>query len=140
MSKPQAELSVEQLTTWLKASGYVFKSDGLVCRTLYKEAVYRVSHPNFEDKDFSEFTSAMVQLRCYKGVPVKKLFPTQTEATLQVFYPKRVGIRFDTKNANDLKMLELTKGLPPRPSMCFDENCHYTLAEVEDKLKLESEA
>lgn len=131
MSKPQPELSIEQLSAWLKASGYIYKSDGQVCRILYEQVQFRVFHPDFGEKDFLDFNLALAKLRAYEGVPVTRFLASQTEASFRVFFPQRIGIRFDTKNANDLKMLELTKGLPPRPPQLFCEQSYYTLAEVE---------
>lgn len=130
MSKPQPELSIEQLSAWLKNRGYIYKSDSSVCRTLYEQAQFCVSHPNREGKDFLDLDLAIAELKRCQAIPIRS-FDSNAKITVQIFFPQRIGIRFDTKNANDLKMLELTKGLPARPSHILHEQTKYTLAEVE---------
>lgn len=134
MSKVQPELSLEQLSAWLKVRGYIYKSDGEVSRTLYEQAQFRVSHPNREDKDFLDFDLAVAQLRRYDATPIQS-FDSNAKVTIRIFFPQRIGIRFETSNANDLKMLGLTKDLPARPSHILQEQTRYTLAEVEDILR-----
>lgn len=134
MNKPQPELSLERLTAWLKVRGYIYKSDGEVCRTLYEQAQFCVSHPNCEDRDFLDFDLAVAQLRRYDTVPIRS-FDSNAKVTIRIFFPQRIGIRFETSNPNDLKMLGLTKDLPERPSHILREQTRYTLAEVEDILR-----